>query len=80
MATKYTQSGRPLTLMEDDGGVIGNGCCAERSLMADGDSIHYLKGPQMGLIHVDPLMYRAQRTFECPLISPVDEPVSNMNA
>ena len=66
--------------MEDDGGVIGNGCCAERSLMTDGDSVHYLKAPQMRLIHVVSLRYQDQHTFECPLISPVDEPVSNMNA
>lgn len=47
--------------------------------MADGDGIDYLDAPK-GCIHVILLRYEGRHTFECPLISPVDEPVSNMNA
>lgn len=51
--------------------------------MADRNGVDYLKRYKWrvhGIPSREPSMYTRSHTFECPLISPVDEPVSNMKA
>lgn len=61
--------------MKDDSSVISTSSCAEWSLMPDSYSVHDLKTVNACAAH-----HMKKRTLECPIISPVEEPVSIMNA
>lgn len=59
--------------MEDDHGIVTSSCCSEWPLVSDRNSIYYLK---KRLQVVKGYMKYKWLTFECPRISPVEEPVS----
>ena len=66
------------TLVENDSSIVCGSGSTERSLSPNADSVHDLEGENA--------RFNSKRdrglllTFECPMISPVDEPVSIMNA
>ena len=66
-----------LTLVEDDGAVVTAGHSTVRPLMADRYGVHYLV--HQSISHHAHLRLMSL-TFECPIIAPVELPVSNMKA
>ena len=61
--------------MEDDNGIVTSGCCSEWSLVSNRNRIYHLE--MIGDYKRREVYIKIEQlTFECPRISPVEEPVS----
>ena len=63
--------------MEDDDGIVTGSCCSEWSLVSDGNRVYHLGVINEKVWNYDIYLKKVEYlTFECPRISPVEEPVS----
>ena len=65
-----------LTLVEDNTGVVSGSCSTEWSLLPNANSVDSLKGLSRSKWNKN----SRALTFEWPMISPMEEPVSKVNA